>query len=400
MKKILEIAEKVFAIISLTFFSGGCDDILPSSVVQIVRYFIWIVSGVLLVIRWRQTLITASRSITLWILTGLVLMSFTWSEVPNFVFLNSREILQMTFFGLYIASRFSLKEQLQLVAWTLGIGAIGSVIIVFALPSVGKHVTEFPGAWRGLYGHKNELGSRMVLGLMSFSLLATNKKPNRFYAWGGFSLCLALILLCTSKTSLTLAFLLLQIVFFYRKFKWQGKITVLVLDLALLILGGIAIIVVSNWVALLTGLGRDPSLTGRTKIWGVALTKLQDHLLLGFGRGAFWAPNSKYALEAGLAVSGGFIPPHAHNGFLDLALDIGMIGFVLFIITLIFTYGLALKRGYAARNSEDVWPIVFLTYLVMSNVTESLLLYVTNIYWVLFIATVLSVKQNLRRVTD
>ncbi|MBA3923884.1 MAG: O-antigen ligase family protein, partial [Nostocaceae cyanobacterium] len=86
------------------------------------------------------------------------------------------------------------------------------------------------------------------------------------------------------------------------------------------------------------GNGRDPTLTGRTEIWGVALSRLHEHLLLGFGRGAFWAPGSKNALEAGLAVSLNFIPPHVHNGFLDLALDIGLIGFVCFAISFVLVF--------------------------------------------------------------
>jgi len=209
-------------------------------------------------------------------------------------------------------------------------------------------------------------------------------------------LSLILMLSSTSKTSLTMTLLLLLFVSFYRKFQWRGKITILILDLMMLFLGGLGLVVFTNWVSILTGMGRDPTLTGRTEIWGVALTRLSEHLPLGFGRGAFWAPGSKNALEAGLAVSLNFIPPHVHNGFLDLALDIGLIGFICFAISFMLVFWRALKQGYATKATEELWPLVFLIYLAMNNVTESYLLRLANLYWVLFLVAVFSVRQGRR----
>jgi exopolysaccharide production protein ExoQ len=121
---------------------------------------------------------------------------------------------------------------------------------------------------------------------------------------------------------------------------------------------------------------------------------LMDRPLLGFGRGAFWAPNSQYAREAGLAVANGFIPPHGHNGFIDLGLDVGLIGVCLLLITFSVSYFRALKMGYAATESENLWFLAFLLFLFMNNMTESFLLYKSNIYWTFYVFTALSLAKN------
>jgi exopolysaccharide production protein ExoQ len=167
---------------------------------------------------------------------------------------------------------------------------------------------------------------------------------------------------------------------FYQKFRWQGRISIFFIDIGVLVLGCVSVLVATYWVELLTGLGRNPTLTGRTQIWGVALTRIIERPLFGYGRGAFWAPKSPYALEAGQAMGTTWIPPHAHNGLIDLALDVGSIG--------------VLKRAYAPKNPEELWPLAYLIFLAMNNLTESLLLRLSNLYWVLFITVVFAMSKN------
>ncbi|MBW4642583.1 MAG: O-antigen ligase family protein [Goleter apudmare HA4340-LM2] len=400
--KYLELAEKIFVIISLTFFTGGFGigatetkpGILSDTILTVIRYFIWLTSSLLICLNWQTALRTASRDKILWILTAIVLLSFLWSDNQILTLLDSREVWQMTTFGLYLATRFSLKEQVKLIAWTFSIGALLSIVVALGLPAIGKHGADHPGAWKGIYDYKNTFGSMMVMSAFAFLLLPLDKANNHLYKWLGFGLSVAMILVSTSRTSLIVFGLILSFVWFYRNFRWQGKITVLFLDIFILLLSCVGIAVVVNWVVILTGLGRDPTLTGRTILWDFIATKIQERPFLGYGRGAFWAEGSRYAIEAGELVANSFVAPHAHNGFLDLGLDVGYIGLALFLIS--FTTGLfwAMKRAYANQNPEEVWPLVFLLFLAMNNMTESYLLRLANVYWVLYVTVILTIKQR------
>lgn len=407
--KHLDILEKLFVVIGLTFFSGGFNvgtvpgnppvpGLIPAIVISLIRYFVWVTSTILIGLRWKQALATASKDIFLWILTILILQSYIWSDFPDVTYVEGREVWQMTSFALYFASRFNLKEQVQLIAITFGIAGILSTITGGLFPATGQHSEDHPGAWKGIYDYKNTLGSMMIIGSLAFYLLPLNnlqtpmrKKLGRILKYSGIALFLAVVLLCTSKTSLVVYFLLVGILIFYGKYRWQGKITVIYLDISILILVCVGTLVFSNWVNILTGLGKDHTMSGRTPMWGVMIQRIMDRPWLGYGRGAFWIRSTGYPAQVGSAASHVFVAPHGHNGFLDLALDVGLIGFTLFMICFLVAFARSLRRAYDAKSSEDLWPLAFLLFLAMNNIMESYLLRLANIYWVLFIAAVLSV---------
>jgi exopolysaccharide production protein ExoQ len=159
------------------------------------------------------------------------------------------------------------------------------------------------------------------------------------------------------------------------------------------VLSSAVFLVVSNWVMLVAGLGKDPTLSGRTSIWLAALDYIQERPWLGFGRSAFWAPGSLYAIRAGERIDARYIPPHAHNGFLDLLLDVGFVGMALFFVVFIWVYGQSLWLAYNAQQAEDYWPVSYLTFLAMNNMTESFLLRLANPYWVLFLLIAFSLPR-------
>ena len=398
-KKHLETAEKFFAILGLTFFSGGLlagasmntPGLIPASVVSFVRYFVWGTSILLICVSYKRALYVISKDIFIFIFVLIVYSSSIWSVNPGFTDRFMPEVLQMTTFGVYLATRHSLKQQLRFVAWTFAIGAFASIYVVWRIPAAGLHWNDHPGSWKGIYDYKNTFGSLMVLNSVAFLLVPVDSAKHRLYKWGNFAIALLMIYFSTSKTSLVVSFLTIVIVLFYRNFRWKGKVTVFYLDVLILFLGSIATIVIGLWVEILGAMGKDATLTGRTPMWNVAFTELMNRPWFGFGRGAFWAEKSKYAIDAGYAVSQGFIPPHAHNGFIDIMLDVGLVGFGVFLISFVIVYFRSLILAYGSDRAEDIWPLAYLLFVTLNNVMESYLLRLANVYWVLYIATALSV---------
>ena len=220
-KRYFVISETAFAILGILFFSGSLSEDfiaeltgiglgLSGTVASLMRYLLWLGSTLLLALRWRVTWSVARRDKLVWVVFGLSMLSFIWSQNPGFTSVVVREVLQMTSFGLYFASRFKLREQLHLIAFTLGgIGVVSSLLAI-GLPSVGVDQDVFAGAWTGMYGHKNGLGKFMSLSVLAFAVLVSDSKfkINRLYyflTWGGLCLSLALVVLTTSKTSLSVS---------------------------------------------------------------------------------------------------------------------------------------------------------------------------------------------------
>lgn len=396
--KLFRITEYAFVILGLTFFSGAFGVfslglVLPPSVVTFVRFLIWLGSTALVFVFWKQTIITIKNNLLLFILITLAFFSFIWSVSPEYTLFNAREVWMTATFALYFSIRFSLKEQMEAVATTLFIGIILSIFSSLFIPQVGRHIAdEHSGLWKGIYGHKNALGALMTFSTLTFSCL--QRSIGKIYKYGGFILSLALVILSGSRTSFVVFFLITAVLFLYKRFRWRGKVSVIFLDFGILLFGSLFTVILSYWVEILTGLGRDPSLTGRLPIWNSMIERLMERPLLGFGRGAFFAPQSPYAVEAGQFMGTGWIPPHGHNGLLDLAIDLGLIGVSIFLVIYLQTFFKVLTRAYVSQNAENNWALAFIIFLTMNNITESLLLYQYNIYWVLFMTIALGINQK------
>ena len=326
-KKNIQVAENVFAVIGLTFFTQGFQvaydansaTLLPPIVISIIRYSVWFISLAIVIFNYKKALMVIRQDIFIAILVALIYASSIWSYNPGHTDANMPEVLQMTSFALYFATRFTIKQQVRLVAWTFALGAIVSIFFVWRLPGVGLHWKTHPGAWKGIYDYKNTFGCMMVIGSVAFLLVPVDIK-HRLYKWGFFLLMLLMIYFSTSKTSLIVSFLIFVIVYFYRQFRWQGKRSIVVLDLGVMAVGSICAIVVSLWAEILGAFGKDPTLTGRLPMWASLIERLIiEQPLLGFGRGGLWGEESNYSLEAGMLLSDNYIPPHAHNGYVDLA---------------------------------------------------------------------------------
>ncbi|ASC71559.1 Putative polysaccharide polymerase [Halomicronema hongdechloris C2206] len=393
--------ERAFSIFSLLFFTNGLSVFLPSIGMTLLRYSILMITLGLLAKRLHLTLCALKRSRVLALLIFLVIASLAWAAYPAQTFDNLRgEFIPMSAFGIYFGSRFTIKQQLRLIVVVLGIGALLSLFAVIAMPGVGiKLGGVHAGSWKGIYGHKNTFSAYMTLTLVAFfCLLSKNKNPQEsLLARAGLLLSIAMIILSTSKSGLIIFIVALVSLSLYKKFIWKGKPTLLLLDLTVLTLGSIVTVIASNWAPLITSLGRDPTLSGRTLIWGGVIQKIMEQPILGYGQMGFWAPDATERVEIGLRLGRGYLPPHSHNGFLDMTLFVGFVGLSLFLVSLVKTYWHALKTAYKGSKPEDFWPLGLLSLLLLYNMTESLLTFLLNIFWVLYCATVISTNLYQRR---
>jgi O-antigen ligase len=77
-------------------------------------------------------------------------------------------------------------------------------------------------------------------------------------------------------------------------------------------------------------LGKDATLTGRTDLWYFVKLCIAQRPLFGWGFDAFWVTNNPAANE--ISTNLGWVVPQAHNGLLELLLEVGAIGTSLFAI--------------------------------------------------------------------
>jgi O-antigen ligase len=394
-------AEALFGVAGLFLFSGALVPLLLSEsgvdlspdggniLLRAIYTCIYAGSLFLVAVRWRRSLAVAFRSWATVALVGLAAASVVWSAAPDLTLRRSFALVGTTAFGVFLAERYDARQLLKLLAVTLGIAAVMSLAFSVALPSYGLDKGDHAGAWRGIYAQKNGLGQTMVLAtLVCFLLRPLVAGAARAAVTALMALTVLLVLLSTSKTALTALAALLALSALYRALRWHFTVALPIVISVVLVGSGIALWLVSNSEEILVAMGKDPTLTGRTPMWEAISASIAARPWLGYGYSAFWMGRSGPSAPVIEAIE--WVTPHAHNGYLDVALQLGLVGLALFIVALAAAVPRAVAGLRATPTAEGLWPMVFLSYMVLYNFTETTLLQQNNVYWALFVATLCS----------
>jgi exopolysaccharide production protein ExoQ len=248
--------------------------------------------------------------------------------------------------------------------------------------------------------HKNIFGRLMVLSNMVFLFVALGKpispvsNPSwRWLAWVCYGLSVALIILSTSKTALISFIILTIILLLYRTWRLNYSQLIPLTIAVILVLGSAAILVFDNINVITGAVGRDLTLTGRTDIWQVMLDKLADRPLTGYGFNAFWRDwDSPVTADVWRTLA--WECPYGHNGFMDLLVELGAIALIAFIVSYITALIQGVNLLLSTRNIEGIWHLMFLTFLLIYNISESTLVTTNSIFWILYVSTVFSLAAK------
>lgn len=409
--KLLILAEKVFAVTSFVHYSGGPllvilsggisegeagDDPTSFALINILFSVIYLIAFGLMGLRWKKVIPVIFKGKLVWLLLVFAACSYFWSAVPDITKTRVVALTGTMIFSLYITSRYTIKEQLQLLGWTFGTIVIASIIFAVLLPKFGQMGGVHAGAWRGIYNHKNVLGKMMVISAMVFALLALQAQRHRWVLWGLLGCSVMLILLSRASSPLLNLVILAGVLATLRIFQWRYVFMVPAL-IGISSLGTIIYTLITSNAGQVAGmLGKDLTLTGRTNFWPLMLDKIRESPLFGYGFGAFWQGldgPSAYIWNAST-----FKAPNGHNGYLDLCLELGLIGLALYAIQFFMGFKKALENVRLVKTSDGFWPTILFSYIILANLTESSLMLQNNFLWVMQISTFLALNsQRLKR---
>lgn len=335
-------------------------------------------------------------TLMLWALIVLALASAAWAAYPSTSLRRSAALLGTTLFGLYFGARFTPEQQVRLLGWTFSLIIVASFAMALAFPEYGINHTFHEGAWQGAFIHKNSLGKVMVVGLMLFLVLAGSVSRRwRWVALAGVASCAALIVLSESKTALVLSACLVVVYWILRLRRRLDSTLIVPVAIVVALAGGGAVLsLAANAEAATTALGRDVTLSGRTVLWAVVVDFIGNEPLLGHGYGSFWLGATGPSGAIWRIVR--WEVPHAHNGVLDLALELGIVGVALFAWVFVTTLGRSYRSLVRSAHPAAVWPLVVVLITALYNTTETTLLSRNSIYWALFVSAVCTAYRALQ----
>ncbi|MDD3653294.1 MAG: O-antigen ligase [Desulfotomaculaceae bacterium] len=348
----------------------------------------------LLLLHWRQIILTGKNDRLLCLLVGLAFLSVVWTEVPLVTVRCSIFILATTAFGVYLAIRYTRQELLKLLVWTFGLSAVISLGLALLLPAYGIH--QDSGALRGIYGHKNGLGCYMALAALIWLLYSFSHVKKRLMGLGFCGISIALFFLAKSVTALVVfslpLLLLLLLLLSYRLVCCFSIRQIYFFIFIILVLGSLAAWLINNLDLILAMFGRDITLTGRTRLWQALGDMIRQRPWLGYGYGAFWLGWEGPSSYIWQSIS--WEPKTAHNGYLDLWLQLGAVGVAAFLCSLCSNLFKALIVLHNKKIVKEIFPLLLLVFMIILNIPESFILVRNSMFWILYVAVTIQLSND------
>lgn len=299
-----------------------------------------------------------------------------------------------TIAGSYIAVRYGFRGVLDVISWVGAICGILSILVVLNYPFVGVMQTPiFLGSWVGIFWHRNHAGNIFAFFSMVFLLrllLDDKLTRNRRIVIALFYLLSAMMVFGSRSATGIIVFLFLHftvgLTFLWLKCHERMKRWHYYAAAALLLVG--FLVFITNTGFFFGLLGRSATMTGRVPLWQDLFNNFYlQKPLFGYGYGAFWMLKifrKILQIRQGWATQIYF----ADNGFLDILINTGLVGFLLFLSVYIPMGVRSFLQGIHSKDWIHFFPFLTFLYIFIGNLTYSFLLEVDQFVWMLLVLMV------------
>lgn len=251
-------------------------------------------------------------------------LSLIWTDAFATTLNAMAQIWPLVIIGFLLTQRLAPNELARAVIYCGVLTGVSSLLFALLVPLYGVHQYSdasqavHAGAWRGIYLHKNHLGHTAAMHAAALLFASRAVLPWQLLRLGMLALFVALIFKSGSASPFAILLAAPLIV-------WVEVYLSQVLRLmALAYLSACLIIFATMPEAILELLGRDATLTGRTRIWSFAYDSILQQPVTGYGYMSPTYGDFTYKISSAVGV----LDPH--NGYFDLTLGLGIVGLVLF----------------------------------------------------------------------
>ncbi len=325
------------------------------------------------------------------------LASVTWSIEPGVSLWRVALFGGTAILGWYLGERYPVKDLVSIVGASVAIGALVSIVALLAWPDRALATNRVEGLWSGAYVNRNLLGHAMAIGLVTLPFLWTTvPKRRRVFLIAIGLLEVFLLLRSGSRTpwvAMGAAAAVGVPLLLVRKATTRALKPSMGAVAVGLVTGYAALIVQWNWNVIVNWLDRSTRLSGRTLMWSVVRYYLRLQPWRGWGFEAIWAHPPTIAVAQ---TAYGKFPYSSHSGYLEVLISTGWIGFAIFSAFLAMALWRAFRFAWEGRNGATLWPLVFIVFALVTNVSESLFVS-AEATWAITVAAAVAVTRARRR---
>ena len=365
---------------------------------QLSGGLVYLMAAFLILVRLEKFLLFSQRNFAMIVFLAIPLLSVVWSIAPDVTARRAIALAGTSLFGMYLAFALPVERVIRILAVVYSITAIVSLIVVIILPTYGTHqFGNYAGLWRGLYAQKNEFGATMAMAAIVIFLCPKHTSKERLLGRIMVVLCVLLMVMSESRAAWISFASVCLVALAIRSVGGQGAKTSVKVALTIAVSAVVIFLLIKNMIPLLEMIGKDPTLTGRTDIWGLALDRAAERPLLGYGYRAYWIDGNKDRLQ--LIEGWADYINHGHNTYLDLYVELGYLGCFGFLIVILAFFVKIAKRIKYSNDYVNIWAVSSMFFILVRGTAESTILQHADINWVLFVYF-FALFQGYRRQSD
>ena len=361
---------------------------------QLFQAGTWALAACLMLPYLRQIFGIARRMTVMMCIPIVAIASTVWSQQPGTSSRRGIFLLLGTIFAFYLVRRFTAERLAEIIVVTGVIAGLLGIFVSVALPSYG--LDSFNGnAWQGIFRSKNGSAQIMLFFLSAATCFKFKKKGIEMLRWLLFPVAGLLIVMSHATTGWIIAPGMIVLSVFLKQLRWFERRNVA------FILGPAVVATIAGSIAvsyflpdLATVLGKDPDMSGRMPLWASAVASAMKRPLLGYGFGAFWTGMSGESLN--IFSDTHFDIYQAQNGLLEVWLELGLVGVVLIVCTLLRATKDALVCLHQDHSPATNWYVIMIALTVAYNVDESFLASSHSLPWLMYIVACTGLAERVR----
>ena len=332
----------------------------------------------------------SSLPLLLMLLLAWCVLSALWAGQAGVTFRRAGLAVVLVLCATLSVRTVGAARTLIFLRWVLAAILIVNIVSIQFIPQAvhmqGETDVALIGAWRGLYSHKNIAGSVGAMTAIVF-LMSPRLSPSFYRKLLDIAVAIAAVaftVMTRSKSSLGLLAVSLALGLVYR-LAWKkdlDRTIAVVAALTIVIVAGV--FVIADQDAIVRLLADPAEFTGRTEIWQAEAAYIRDHPVLGAGFGSFADTGGLSPLHNYVGNSWVGAVSHGHNGYLQLLVTIGGIGFLLAFASLIVVPVIAFWRRSGDLKMKAMLFALFV-FLALHNLMETDFLEGDGVAWVMFL---------------
>jgi len=397
--------------LGIWFGMGGSDMEAGSPLDRNIITILIIMGLIILAMRRFSWVQSVRRYPSLYMLVGYMFISTLWSDMP---YVSLKRCIRNGVAPIIMAFIITSEKNPQTAVESIMRRVIYvlipfSYILVHYFPEYGREYGRWTGQlmWIGVATQKNGLAGLCLLTIiyLIWSIIRRGHEGEMLVERSQvyveiFILSLAIWLFMGPSHSLTysatstaaLVVGLITLINLFRMKKRKRLIsanTTMIITAVIVVLGTITPFS-GGWIVTYVApiLNRQETLTGRTDIWEYLIPYAMDKIILGHGYGGFWTDAHRAASSS-----------HAHNGYLDIILDLGLVGLALFSLYLLQ----CCRYSQRIMMQDFEWGSLCLTILIIMlvhNIGESSLTSLSGLGSALILFLLMSMHDTIRKLNN